>query len=95
MAPPPPISLFDLLQFLPLFIGKIGRDFLVRVRHDLMNAPARVLPYLLELSSRFVDDWRDFGDLLRCQTQLCPKPLLHSVAHSSWTVKLKEKVSGV
>ena len=54
---PPPMSLFDSLKFLPLFLGKIGRDFLVRVRHDLMNAPARVAPYLLELSSRFIENW--------------------------------------
>jgi hypothetical protein len=33
--------------------------------------------------------------LFRRQTELRAKPLLHSVAHSSWTVKLKEKMSGV
>ena len=54
---PPPVSLLDLLKFLPLFVGKIGRDFLVRVRHDLMNAPAGVAPYLLELRSRFIKNW--------------------------------------
>jgi hypothetical protein len=43
---PPPVSLFDLLKFLPLFVGKIDRDFLVRFRHDLMDAPAGVTPYL-------------------------------------------------
>ena len=95
MAPPPPMSLFDLLKFLPLCVGKINRDFLVRFRHDLMDAPASIAPYLLELRSRFIDNWRNFGDLFRCQTKLRAKPLLHSVAHSAWTVKLKEKMSGV
>ena len=67
---PPPVSLFDLLKFLPLFVGKIDRDLLVRFRHDLMDAPAGVAPYLLELRSRFIDNWRNFRDLFRCQTKL-------------------------
>ena len=53
---PPPVSLFDLLEFLPLFVGKIDRDLLVRFRHDLMDAPAGVTPYLTELRSRFIDN---------------------------------------
>ncbi len=63
MMAPPPMSLLDLLKFLPLFVGKIRRDFFVGVRHDLMYAPAGVAPYLLELSSRFIDNWRNFCDL--------------------------------
>ena len=95
MAPPPPMSFFNLLKFLPLFIGKINRDLLVRFDHDLMDAPASVAPDLLKPRSCFIDNWRDRRDLFRRQTELRAKPLLHSVAHSSWTVKLKEKVSGV
>ena len=57
MVVPLAVSLFDLLKFLPLFVGKIGRDLLVRFRHDFMDAPARVAPYLLELRSRFIDNW--------------------------------------
>ena len=53
---PPPVSLFDLLKFLPLFVGKIDRDLLVRFRHDPMDAAAGVAPYLLELRSRFIDN---------------------------------------
>jgi len=92
---PPPVSLLDLLKFLPLFVGKIDRDFLVRLRHDLMDAPAGVAPYLLELRSRFIDNWRNLCDLFRCQPKLSTKPLFHSVADSSWTVKLKEKMPSV
>ena len=66
MMAPPPVSLFELLQFLSLFVGKIDRDFLVRFRHEFMDAPAGVAPYLLELRSRFIDNWRNLCDLFRC-----------------------------
>ena len=92
---PPPVSLFDLLKFLPLFVGKIDRDFLVRFRHDLMDAPAGVAPYLPELRSRFIDNWRNFCDLFRCQSKLRAKALFHSIGHSSLTVNIKEKMPGV
>jgi len=92
---PPPVALFDLLKSLPLFVGKIDRDLLVRFRHDLMDAPAGVAPYLLELRSRFIDDWRNFGGLFRCQPKFRAKALFHSVAYSSWMVNLKEKMMSV
>ena len=92
---PPAVSLFDLLKFLPLFVGKIDRDLLVRFRHDLMDAPARVAPYLLELGSSFIDNWRNFGDLFRRQPKFRAKALFHSVAYSSWMVNLKEKMMSV
>ena len=92
---PPPVLLFDLLKFLPLFVGKVDRDLLMRFRHDLMDAPAGVAPYPLKLRSGFIDNWRNFGDLFRCQPRLRAKPLFHSVAHSPWTVKLNEKMPGV
>jgi hypothetical protein len=95
MMAPPPVLFFDLLKFLPLFVGKIDRDLLVRFRHGLMDSPAGIAPYLLELRSRFIDNWRDFRDLFRCQPKLSAKPLFHSVAHSPWTVKLNEKMPGV
>jgi hypothetical protein len=92
---PPPVSLFDLLKFLPLFVGKIHCDFLVRFRHELMDALARVPPYLPELRSRFIDNWRNFCDLLRRQSKLSPKALFHSIAHPSRTVNIKEKMPSV
>ena len=91
----PPVSLFDLLKFLPLFVGKIDRDLLVRFRHDSMDAPAGVAPYLLELCGCFIDNRRNFCRLFRCQPKLSPKPLFHSVAHSPWTVNVKEKMPSV
>ena len=59
---PPPVSLFDLLKFLPLFVGKIDCDFLVRFRHELMDAPARVAPYLTGAAQPF---YRQSAKLLR------------------------------
>ena len=53
---PPPVPLFDLLKFLPLFVGKIDRDLLVRFRHNPMHAAAGIAPYPLELRSRFIDN---------------------------------------
>ena len=57
MVAPLAVSLFNLLKFLPLFVGKIGRDLRVRFRHDFMDTLARVAPYLLELRSRFINNW--------------------------------------
>ena len=54
---PPPVPLFDLLKFLPLFVGKVRCDLLVRFGHDLMDASAGIAPYSLELRSRFIDNW--------------------------------------
>jgi hypothetical protein len=92
---PPPVSFFDLLKSLPLFVGKIDRDLLVRFRHDLMHAPAGVAPYLLELRSRFIDNWRNFCDLFSCQTKLRAKPLFHSVADSPWMMNIKENMPSI
>ena len=92
---PPPVPLFDLLKLLPLFVSKIRRDLLVRFRHDPMDPPAGVAPYLVELRSRFIDNWRNFGDLFGRQTKLRAKPLFHSVAHASWTMDFKEEMASV
>src|SRR5438093_12212841 len=88
---PPAVSLFDLLKFLPLFVGKIDRDLLVRFRHDRMDAPSSVAPYLLKLRSRFIDNWRNVGDLFRCQTKRGARRRLRSDAHSPGLVCLKGK----
>jgi hypothetical protein len=90
-----PMAFSHLFQFLPLSVGKIDSDLLVCLRHDLMDAPASVAPYFLELRSRFIDNWRNLCHLFRCQTKLRAKPLFHSVAHSSWMVNIKEKMPSV
>ena len=92
---PPPMSLLDLSEFFALFVGEIGCDLLVRFHHDLMNAPTRVAPYFLELSSRLVDNWRNLRNLFRCETKLRPKAFFHSVANWSCTVNLDENVPSV
>src|SRR5436190_23484531 len=92
---PPAVSLLHLLKFLALFFGKIHRVLLVRFRHDRMDAPSGVTPYLLKLRSRFIDNWRNFGDLFRCQTELRAKSLFHSVAHSPGMVNVKEKMPSI
>lgn len=92
MMVPPPVLLFDLLKFLPLFVSKIDRDLPVRLRHGLMDTPAGVASYLPELHSRVINNWRNFADLLWRQAELRAKALLHPVANSSRTVALKEKM---
>jgi hypothetical protein len=92
---PTPVPLFDLLEFLPLFVGEVNRDVLMRFRHDLVHAPAGVAPNLPKLRSRFIDNWRNLCHLFRCQPKLRAKALFHSVAHSSRTVILKEKMPRV
>jgi hypothetical protein len=95
MMPPPPVSLFDLLKLLTLFVGKIDRHLLVGFRHDRADTAAGVAAYLLELRGGVIDNWRNFGDLFRRQTKLRAKPLFHSVANSSRIVNVKEKLPGV
>jgi hypothetical protein len=92
---PPPVALLDLLKFLPLFVGKINGHLPVRLVDDLPDTPASVVPHFLKLRSRFIDNWRNFGDLFRCQTKFRAKPLFHSVAHSPWMVNIKEKMPSV
>src|SRR5207248_3188944 len=65
---PPPVLLFDLLKFLPLFVGKIDCDLLVRFRPDLMDLPAGVAAYLLQLGGGFMAN--SFVKSLYC-SRLC------------------------
>ena len=57
MMTPTPVTLFNLLKFLPLFVSEISRDFLMRFHHDLVHAPASVAPNLPKLDSRLIDNW--------------------------------------
>ena len=89
---PPPVTLFDLLEFLPLFVGKINSNSLMGFRHDLADAPRGIAAHFLELCSGLIDNRRHFGNLFGRQIELRAKSLLHSGAHQSWMMKLKEKV---
>jgi len=86
------MSLFDLFQFLALFVREVYSHLLVRLVHDLVDTPASIAPHLPELCGRFIDYWRNFGDLFRRQVQLCAEPIPHSDAHQPGMMKFKEKV---
>ena len=60
---PAAMALFDLLQFLALFVCEIDSHLSVRFSHRLMNTPGRVSPNVSELGRCFVNDRRNFGDL--------------------------------
>ena len=62
---PASMAVFDLLQFLPLLVRKIGSHFPVRFGHDFMDPPASVVSYFSQLPSGFIDNWRYFDDLFR------------------------------
>jgi hypothetical protein len=92
---PPPVALLDLVKFLPLFVGKINGHLPVPLVDDLLDTPASVVPHFLKLRSRFIDNWRNFGDLFGCQTKFRTKSLLHSGADQPWMVNIKEKMPSV
>ena len=51
------MSLFDLFQFLALFVREVYSHLLVRLVHDLVDTPASIAPHLPELCGRFIDYW--------------------------------------
>ena len=87
------MSLFDLFQFLALFVREVYSHLLVRLVHDLVDTAASIAPNLPELCGRFIDYWRYFGDLFWRQMQLSAEPVSHSYGHQTGLMKLKEKVS--
>jgi hypothetical protein len=92
---PAAMALFDLLQFLALFVCEIGGHLPVRLRDRLMNMPGSLPPNLSELQRRFIDDRRNFGDLFRRQIELGAEPFLHSRADLLGLMKSKEKMPGI
>jgi len=87
---PATMSFFDLLQFLTLLVCKIDGHLLMRVGNCLMNPAGRVSPNVSELRRCFVDDRRNFGDLLRRQVEFGAKSFLHSPADQFRAVKREE-----
>jgi hypothetical protein len=87
------MSLFDLFQFLALFVRKVCSHLLMRLVHDLVDTPASIAPHLPELRGRFIDYWRYFGDLFWRQMQLSTQPVSHSCGHHTGLMKLKEKMT--
>ncbi len=92
---PAAMALFDLLQFLALFVCEIGGHLSVRFRNRLMHVPARLSSNVSELRCCFVDDRRNFGDLFRHQVELGAEPFLHARADLLGMMKSKEKMPGI
>jgi hypothetical protein len=90
MMVPATMSLFDLLQFLALFVCEISSHLPVGLSHGFMNTPGGVSPNFSELVCCFVDDRRNFGDLFRRQVELGAESFLHSRADQFWPMKFKE-----
>ena len=95
MMSPPPMSLFYLLQLLTLFVSELGSHLAMRVGDDLANPSTRVSPNLSELSSCFVDDRRNFGELFRAQIEFGAEPLFHSSADPLGMMQFKEMMPSV
>ena len=90
MMAPVPVSLFDLLKFLALFVCKIGSYLPMRLSYGLMHTPARLSSNVSELRCCLVDDRRNLGELFRCQVELGAEPFLHAPADQFRTMKRKE-----
>ena len=90
-----PMSLFYLLQFLTLFVSELVGHLTMRVGNDLVNASTRVSPNISQLSSCFVDDWRNVGELFRGQIKFGAEPVFHSSADPLRMAQFKEMIPGV
>ena len=90
MMSPPPMSLFYLLQLLTLFVSELGSHLAVRVGNDLANPSTRVSPDISQLSSCFVDDWRNVDELFRGQIEFGAEPVFHSSADPLGMMQFKE-----
>ena len=92
---PVPMSLFYLLQLLTLFVSELDTHLPMCVGNDLANSLTRVPPNISQLSSCFVDDWRNVGELFRGQIEFGAEPFFHSSAHPLGMAQFKEMIPGV
>ena len=74
------MPLFYLLQLLTLFVSEVGTHLTMRVANDLANSLTRISPNISQLSSCFVEDWRNFRELFRGQIEFGAKPFFHAPA---------------
>ena len=95
MMSPSPMSLFYLRQLLTLFVSELGSHLAMRVGNDLANPSTRVSPNLPELSSCFVDDWRNFGELFRGQIKFGAESFFHSSADPLGMTQFEEMMPGI
>jgi hypothetical protein len=89
------MSFFDLPKFLPLPIGEIGSDLLVRIGHHLMDALTGLAPDNPQSCGGFVDDRRDLCDLVGGEIEFGAEPVLHLSAYPLGTMQFKEMAPGV
>jgi hypothetical protein len=75
------MAIIDLSQLQALLVGEIRSHFLMCGHYDFMGAPGSVSSHSFELHSRFIDDWRYFGELVGRQLELRAEPFLHSEAY--------------
>ena len=92
---PAPVSLFNLLKFLSLFICEIDCHLPMRLRNRLVNTPGSLSPNLFELHRCLVDDRRNLGDLFRREVEFGTEPFLHARADLLRLMKPKEEMPGI
>src|ERR1700751_1124237 len=95
MLTPATVSLLDLLQLLALFVREIDGHLPMRLGNRFVYASGGISPNVSELRRCFVDDGRNFGDLLRRQVELGAKSFLHSLTDQFGAVKSKELMAGI
>ena len=95
MMSPVSMSLFYLLQLLTLFVTELGSHLAMRVGNDLANPSTRVSPNVSQLSSCFVDDRRNVGELFRGQVEFGAEPVFHSSADPLGMAQFKEMMPGI
>src|SRR5437762_12891252 len=75
------MAFIEFPQLQALLVGEICSHFLMCAYYDFMDAPGSVSSHSFELHSRFIDDWRDFYELVWRQLELRAEPFLHSKAY--------------
>jgi hypothetical protein len=89
------MSLFDLLQFLALFVREVGSHLPMGLGDDLMHTPTGVSPNVSQLRGCSFDNRRYFGDLFWRQVKLAAESFFHSGADPFGTMKFREKMPGI
>jgi len=92
---PVTMPLFYLLQLLTLFVVEFGTHLVMGVANNLANSVTSVSANIAQLSSCFVDDRRNFGELFRGQIEFGAQSFFHSPADSLGMMQFKEMMPGV
>ena len=84
-----PVPLFYLLQLLTLFFGELASHLPMGVHKNLTNPSTCISPNISQLSSCFIDDRRNFRELLRGKIKLSTEPFFHPAADSFGMMQFK------